>query len=145
MDRAGPPWDVSPRKARHTGGGSPATAVTGPGAASPVDDAACTRALLGPCLLLLLAEGSGHGYDLVRRLNVLGLAVEELSSVYYALKRMETEGLVASAWEASAGPARRVYELTADGQSALEAWSERLSDFGRLIARFGDRRRTPTG
>jgi DNA-binding PadR family transcriptional regulator len=97
--------------------------------------------MLRPCLLLLLREGDGHGYDLVERLRVFGLDCGGPGPVYHALKRMERDGLVVSIWEAAIGPARRVYELTAEGQAALDAWSARLLDLEALLADYADRYR----
>src|SRR5437764_13262750 len=80
-----------------------------------------------PCLLLLLAESSAHGYELIDRLRPFGFEVNDPASVYKSLRQMETEGLVTSTWELSTrGPARRVYELTSDGRDLLEAWPNTL-------------------
>jgi PadR family transcriptional regulator PadR len=106
------------------------------GARVTVHDAACRRALLEPCVLLLLGEGGGYGYDMVRRLGALGLGVDELGPVYHTLKRLEAEGLVTSTWKGSKGPARRIYELTADGTTALEAWSRRMEEYRGLLSAY---------
>lgn len=43
--------------------------------------------------------------------------------VYRHLRQMEEEGMVASEWEAEgAGPAKRIYSITADGKEVLDAW-----------------------
>ncbi|MGI9145577.1 MAG: PadR family transcriptional regulator [Chloroflexota bacterium] len=74
-------------------------------------------------LLLLLAEHSAHGYDLIERLDALGLDTQEPAAVYKALRHMDQERLVSSAWKLSAhGPARRVYSLTPEGRDLLEEW-----------------------
>lgn len=78
-------------------------------------------ALIGPCILLLLAETPSHGYALVDRLRQLGFAEGSTGSLYRELRRLEEAGLAHSYWEASQtrGPARRVYELTPAGRRAL--------------------------
>ena len=75
-----------------------------------------------PYLLLLLAEHSGHGYDLVERLSEFGIDTGTPASVYRQLREMERGGLVRSVWELSQsrGPARRVYSLTPVGRRALD-------------------------
>jgi poly-beta-hydroxybutyrate-responsive repressor len=93
-----------------------------------------------PCLLLLLAESSAHGYELIDRLKPFGFEINDPASVYKTLRQMETEGLVTSTWELSTrGPARRVYELTSDGRDLLEAWSITLDQNRTILGRFLDR------
>jgi PadR family transcriptional regulator PadR len=81
------------------------------------------RLALRGFLLLLLAERSAHGYDLIERLEALGIDTQEPAAVYKALRLMDQERLVNSAWKLSEhGPARRVYSLTDDGREVLEEW-----------------------
>ncbi len=76
-----------------------------------------------PCLLLLLREGSAHGYDLVDRLAPFGFSSDP-PVVYRNLRRMEADGLVESSWDTSGkGPARRVYQLTSRGGTHLDSWT----------------------
>ena len=75
---------------------------------------------LRPCLLLLLDERPGHGYELSERLTPLAGPAPDTAVVYRALNAMEDEGLVSSRWERSTeGPVRRCHELTPRGRSAL--------------------------
>src|SRR3954470_629630 len=72
---------------------------------------------LQPCLLLLVLEQPGYGYDLVARLKPLGIN-DDAASVYRALRGLEADGAVTSAWRTSeTGPARRVYRLTDAGEA----------------------------
>jgi len=91
-----------------------------------------------PCLLLLLHHGPAHGYNLIE--NLKGLAEEPVDSsvVYRCLREMEEDGLVASRWdtEGSAGPARRVYRLTEEGDRALAWWVAGLRETDRVLHRF---------
>jgi PadR family transcriptional regulator len=90
-----------------------------------------------PCLLLLLAESSAHGYELIDRLRPFGFEVNDPATVYKTLRQMETEGLVTSNWELSSrGPARRVYELTSDGRDLLEGWAMTLELNRDILGRF---------
>jgi len=90
-----------------------------------------------PCLLLLLAEEPSHGYDLLLRLADLGVRQIDPGGLYRALRAMEQEGLVSSTWEASdLGPARRTYEITAEGLDWLHAWAGDLRETRRVISGF---------
>jgi PadR family transcriptional regulator, regulatory protein PadR len=95
-----------------------------------------------PCLLLLLAESSAHGYELIERLRPFGFEINDPATVYKTLRQMETEGLVTSSWERSSrGPARRVYELTSDGRDLLESWAMTLELNRAILGQFLDRYR----
>jgi PadR family transcriptional regulator, regulatory protein PadR len=92
------------------------------------------RSLLHPFLLLLILERPGHGYDLIDRLECLGVADVEAGHVYRVLRGLERARLLASSWVTSdAGPARRRYELTAKGAADLEAWMARLAHLGDVL------------
>jgi poly-beta-hydroxybutyrate-responsive repressor len=72
------------------------------------------------CVLLLLAEGPKHGYELLLQMAERGYGKADRGGLYRALQRMEGERLVSSSWESSdQGPARRVYTLTDHGHSTL--------------------------
>jgi len=96
---------------------------------------------LEPCLLLILRRASGpsHGYDLAQALSEFGMADADPSLVYRALRAMEGEGLVQSAWDATgSGPARRNYALTLAGGRELDAWVGELRATRDALDRFLD-------
>ncbi len=128
---SGPAGDEVPSPAR-----SPAI-TRGPGASADTttlgDEAAHPKSLLPGCLLLLLAEQPGHGYDLAERLGTFGPGwAREPVQLYRHLRKLETDGLIVSVWEASQtrGPARRVYDITPDGREALRSWG---TGVGQLV------------
>lgn len=85
------------------------------------DELSSPRKILRACLLLLLEERPGHGYDLLTRLEPLGFERSNPGRVYRALRWLEGAGFVRPSWETTGvGPARRVYELSASGRHALE-------------------------
>jgi PadR family transcriptional regulator, regulatory protein PadR len=93
-----------------------------------------------PCLLLLLAEASAHGYELIDRLRPFGFELGDPASIYKSLRQMEAESLVTSSWEVSSrGPARRVYSLTSDGRDLLESWALTLEQNRAILDRFLER------
>lgn len=80
------------------------------------------RGHLAMLLLAVLAKGPAHGYALsaeLRRRTDGQLVVLE-GSLYPALQRLEAMNLVSSAWDSGEGRRRRVYQLTADGETALK-------------------------
>lgn len=86
-----------------------------------------------PCLLLLIAESPGHGYDLLERLASFGFE-RDPGGLYRALRTMEREGLVRSHWDLSgAGPGRRRYELADEGRDQLQAGVDALLETRNIL------------
>jgi len=95
------------------------------------------RNYLRPCLLLLLAEGTSHGYELLDQVGSLGLDRVDPGGLYRCLRSMEQERLVRSQWEPSAsGPARRTYELTDEGADWLHVMAGSLNDVARSLSAY---------
>jgi DNA-binding PadR family transcriptional regulator len=82
--------------------------------------------LTQPAILAVLAEGPLHGYRLAERIGEMpGFAGQkpDMSGVYRMLKTMEGRGLVQASWDLSqAGPAKKSYQITAEGQRCLKQW-----------------------
>jgi PadR family transcriptional regulator len=91
-----------------------------------------------PSLLLLLRERPLHGYELLDRLSELGFEGRvDIGNLYRLLRSLEDEGLVSSEWSADLpGPAKRTYELTADGRRLLDRWAEALGRAQETIGTF---------
>jgi len=90
-----------------------------------------------PSLLLLLRERPLHGYELLERIPELGEGRVDIGNLYRLLRRLEDEGLVRSEWSADLpGPAKRTYELTAEGRGLLDRWAEALAEAQQTIVRF---------
>jgi len=100
-----------------------------------------------PALLLLLAGGPTHGYELLERLpELLGDERVDVGNVYRALRSLEDEGLVTSDWRADLpGPAKRTYTLTAEGRELLEAWVGSLAALRDGLDGFVERARVKGG
>ena len=95
------------------------------------------RNFLRACLLLLLREQPAHGYGLLERLTSFGYDRSDPGAIYRALRGLEEEGLVHSAWEPSdAGPDRRIYELTRPGMKSLHEQAKALVATGQVIGTF---------
>jgi poly-beta-hydroxybutyrate-responsive repressor len=118
-------------------------------------EAPLPRHFLRPCILLLLRESPAHGYDLLERLTAFGFSGSDPGGLYRALRGLETDGLVRSAWErSSAGPERRIYALTRAGMTELHEHAKSLERTVELIETFISRysefvalgrRRAPAG
>ena len=107
------------------------------------DDLSHPRELVRPCLLLLVAESPGHGYDLMARIKEFGFDWGGPGPVYRELRVLESSGLIASSWtEGDAGPARRVYSLTPKGVDTLSRWAQRLHDLRSVLDDYTTRFRT---
>lgn len=94
-----------------------------------------------PALLLLLRERPAHGYELLDQLPELtGEARVDMGNLYRVLRALEEDGLVTSHWEAGEpGPAKRTYELTAEGRRLLDEWAAALGRSRERIDTFLDR------
>src|SRR5213080_1660930 len=61
-------------------------------------------------------------------------------SLLLLLRALEAEGLVSSEWSADLpGPAKRTYELTAEGRRLLDRWAEALRQAQADVQSFLDR------
>ena len=72
-------------------------------------------------LLAVVSGGAAHGYHIVRRLAEASGGALELpeGTLYPALHRLESKGLLESSWATVGGRRRRVYDLTPSGREAL--------------------------
>jgi poly-beta-hydroxybutyrate-responsive repressor len=91
-----------------------------------------------PALLLLLRDGSLHGYDLAEALAAVAPDDRvDLGNLYRLLRSLEHEGLVTSTWRDDLpGRAKRTYQLTDAGRQLLDQWAEALDRAGLTIAAF---------
>lgn len=77
-----------------------------------------------------------YGYSLRQALAKRGMPIEE-GTLYPLLRRLESQGLLASEWQADDGPPRRYYELSPQGaelyQNLTSAWGSLASVMDRLL------------
>jgi PadR family transcriptional regulator len=80
-----------------------------------------TRGNLDLLLLRILSRGPAHGYAVISALKDTSGGVFDLpeGTVYPSLHRLEAAGLLASEWDSAGGRRRRVYRLTAQGETSL--------------------------
>lgn len=79
------------------------------------------RGLVEPLLLFIIGELPVHGYEIARELDRRSEGYFDLtaSTLYSALRRLESRGLVSSSWQLVAKQRRRYYELTEKGRQIL--------------------------
>lgn len=84
-------------------------------------------------ILQTVDQGCRYGFDIM---DATGLPS---GTVYPALRRMQTEGLISSQWEsekkatAEQRPARKYYRITRAGSEVLEQSQRRYPLLGRLL------------
>ena len=90
-----------------------------------------------PVILLLLREWSSYGYDLMERMAAFGFAAMNPGSLYRALRQLEKDGMVSSAWDTSGqGPARRMYSITEAGEAYLKLWASGIEHYRTMMNSF---------
>ena len=109
-----------------------------PGGKDPDPNGAPPRTWLTPYLLMMLRSWNAYGYELVRQLTLFGFGAVDPGTVYRALRELERDGYVTSAWDTSvtSGPARRVYTITDAGVAALGLWADALNNYRQTLDRF---------
>lgn len=90
-------------------------------------------------ILKTLARGPEHGYGITCAILVASeneLRVEE-GSLYPALRRLESDGLIRAEWKASENNRRaRYYSLTRTGAKQLASEEERWRRHAAAVAKF---------
>ena len=103
---------------------------------------ACPRRIdrfLESCLLLLLHCDEAHGYELLEGLKQFGFARNPVdsSTVYRMLRGLEDRGFVTSRWDTDGvGPARRLYQITEEGDRYLGWWVDDLRETDQVLHNF---------
>lgn len=80
------------------------------------------------CLLLL--REPGYGYALLEQLRDLGFAVDA-NTLYPLLRRLESQGMLASEWNTQETRPRKFYRISPDGDRLA---AELLADWERIDA-----------
>ena len=96
------------------------------------------RGFIQPWLLLLLAQGPAHGYELMDQLGRdENVPLADPALLYRTLRQFEEDGLVSSDWDTGGtGPARRVYQITEKGREYLRAWAENIEHMRVRLKHF---------
>ena len=95
------------------------------------------RGVVEPLLLFIISMLPMHGYQIAKELDVRSHGYFKFSgsTIYSALRRLESEGLVLSSWEQVARKqGRRYYKITGKGRQIL---AERLAELQRFYHATG--------
>lgn len=88
------------------------------------------KGVLGLCVLALLSRGNSYAYEIASKLS-LAVGMGE-GTIYPLMRRMQTDGLVATYLEESpSGPPRKYYRLTDSGRASL---TEQLAEWRAFTA-----------
>jgi len=95
------------------------------------------KGLLELCIFNLLAQGELYGYDLVKKLGLIpGILITE-GTIYPLLSRLRKGGLLETRLEESpAGPARRYYRLSTDGERVLKLMNLYWRDLAKGVEAY---------
>ena len=86
------------------------------------------------CVLALLTGEPRYGFELVQRLGQIDGMLTSEGTIYPLLGRLRRVGLVQGEWrESPAGPPRRYYKLTSDGQRNLRAFRDEWITFRTAV------------
>ena len=90
-------------------------------------------------ILTLIAEQPRHGYEIIQTIQEFGFVEGHAppGMIYRHLRDIEAAGLVVSSWKTEGrGPAKRVYELTPEGEEALALWAQYMEDQALKLTNF---------
>jgi PadR family transcriptional regulator PadR len=81
-----------------------------------------SKSFLDILLLQLIKAGPIWGYEIIKKTEMQYQVKLRHGALYPMLKELESRGLVKSRRELQKGRARKVYEITKDGNQHLEAY-----------------------
>ncbi len=92
-----------------------------------------------PSILMGLKVKPSYGYEIIRRIQEFGFIEGEAppGMIYRHLRQLEEDDLVRSEWiTKDAGPAKRMYFLTEEGDEFLALWIDHMKNQADKINRF---------
>lgn len=97
------------------------------------------KGILDGCLLAIISGKECYGYEMAERLSEYGFGTVSEGTIYPLLMRMQREGLVTSVLrDSTAGPKRKYYSLTVEGQQELSdfmiRWNQLEKSVNAIIA-----------
>jgi PadR family transcriptional regulator PadR len=92
-----------------------------------------------PSILMSLRRKPSYGYEIIQTIQEFGFVEGPAppGMIYRHLRDLESTGLVQSSWKTEdRGPAKRVYELTSEGEATLGLWAEYMEQQAQKLASF---------
>ena len=88
----------------------------------------------GMLILAVLSqlEHEEYGYSLLTRLSESGLEIDQ-GTLYPLMRRLESQGLLESAWRIEEARPRRYYQLSPQGKQALSQLTEEWKRLGEVM------------
>lgn len=88
----------------------------------------------GTLILLVLnqLQEPKYGYNLVKELQEHGIPIEA-NTLYPLMRRLETQGLLASEWDTAEAKPRKYYKITRDGEQVLQKVKENWKTFSANV------------
>lgn len=102
------------------------------------------KGIIDGCILAIIEDKEVYGYELAEKLENYGFKSFSEGTIYPLLLRMQKEGLVQSTLKKStAGPRRKYYFLTPEGELELkhfkERWKSLQSNVNRVLHDVADK------
>ena len=94
---------------------------------------------LQPFILLVLKGKDSYGYELIEKISEFRFhdSPPDVGAVYRNLRAMEKERWVKSKWDTKgAGPAKRIYRITPQGEEILHGWAITLRKRREALDQF---------
>ena len=98
-----------------------------------------TERYIQSSILMALKIRSSYGYELIKGISQFGFVEGQAppGMIYRHLRDLEENGLVSSEWQTQgAGPAKRVYRLTPEGNEVLDFWIEYMKNQVEKLLNF---------
>src|SRR5689334_16885555 len=91
---------------------------------------------LSAAILFALADGASHGYAIIKEIEKITDGEMRLNtgSIYLALHRLLSDGLIAESKGEGDNARRRYYKLTESGRNAAKAEARRLAQLVRAAS-----------
>ncbi len=92
-----------------------------------------------PSILMGLCLKPSYGYELIHNIQLFGFVEGQAppGMIYRHLRQLEEEGLVVSEWKTEgAGAAKRMYNITPDGEDILSIWVEYMDTKAKKLQKF---------
>lgn len=92
-----------------------------------------------PSILLGLYRTPSYGYELIQTIQDYGFIEGQAppGMIYRHLRQLEEDGLVLSEWNTDgSGPARRMYQLTPEGEEMLMIWIDFMGRKAENLMKF---------
>ena len=99
------------------------------------------KGLLEYCIMLLLKRRACYANDIIAQLREADMIVME-GTLYPLLNRLKKDGILKYEWqESTAGPPRKYYSLTTEGEEGLnildQSWNEIANTVNKLHSIVG--------